>query len=122
MYYLLGVAVLIPMGLASRRIGFLPSEVGDALWAMTLFCCLRAVLPHQRVRTTAVITLVTAYAVEFSQLIRTPWLVSFRSTTIGHLLLGQGFQWADLLAYTIGVALMWMASSYIASRQCRTSL
>lgn len=114
--YLLCAVVLIGIGLVSRHIRFLPPEVGDALWAMTVFCAWKVVLPRLHVRTTAIITLLTAYIVELSQLIRTPWLVSFRATTIGHLLLGQGFQWTDLLAYTIGVGLMWMASAYVCSR------
>lgn len=112
LYYILCAAVLIVVGLVSRRIAFLPPETGDALWAMTLFCVWRVLLPCKPVSTIAVITLVTAYLVEFSQLISVQWLVDFRSTLIGHLLLGQGFQWADLLAYTIGVVVMWLVCSH----------
>ena len=46
------------------------------------------------------------FAVEFSQLLNFEWLKAVRSTFIGHMLLGQGFLWSDLLSYTIGVALM----------------
>ena len=55
----------------------------------------------------------SSYCVEFSQLIRWPWLVEFRSTTIGHLMLGQGFLWSDLIAYMIGIQLFYILTDYI---------
>jgi hypothetical protein len=33
--------------------------------------------------------------------------VSFRSTFIGHMMLGQGFLWIDLLAFLIGISLIY---------------
>ncbi len=41
--------------------------------------------------------------VEISQLYQDPWINNIRNTLIGHLILGKGFLWSDLLAYTIGV-------------------
>ncbi|MES2316729.1 MAG: DUF2809 domain-containing protein [Pseudomonadota bacterium] len=43
--------------------------------------------------------------VEASQLWQPPWLNAIRATSIGHLVLGQGFQWGDVLVYTCGVAI-----------------
>ena len=45
-----------------------------------------------------------AWAVELSQLLSWPWLQDLRGTRLGALVLGQGFQWADLIAYAIGVS------------------
>lgn len=104
--YIILMVVLIIAGLLSRKIHFLPAETGDALWAMTLFCFIKLVWHKANLRKVALATLFIAYAVEFSQLIRWEWLNNLRSTTIGHLLLGQGFLWVDLLAYTIGVGAM----------------
>ena len=106
--YLVLVLLLIVVGLASRRFPAIPEATGDALWAMMLFCCFRFVLLKADLRRVAVITLFASYLVEFSQLIRWPWLVQLRSTTLGHLLLGQGFLWSDLVAYTIGVVLVFL--------------
>ena len=43
-YSLLGIVVLIPLGLLSRRVNALPDETGDALWAMMVFCFWRILL------------------------------------------------------------------------------
>lgn len=51
------------------------------------------------------LALAICYGVELSQLIQVSWLVAIRRTTIGHLILGQGFLWSDLVAYTIGVGI-----------------
>lgn len=109
-----GLAVLlIVVGLLSRRLPSIPEATGDALWAMMLFCCFRIVLVKTDLRKVAVVTLLTTYLVEFSQLIRWTWLVRLRATTLGHLVLGQGFLWSDLVAYTLGVALVFLLCRYL---------
>ena len=100
---LIGIAVLIPLGLISRQIGSIPNETGDALWAMMVFCIWRIILHRKKLSTIALISLISAFLVEFSQLITWPFLVAFRKTFLGHMMLGQGFLWVDLLAYTIGI-------------------
>lgn len=101
---LIGIAVLIPLGLISRHINCLPNEVGDALWAMMIFCIWRIILHRKPLTTVAVVSLINSYLVEFSQLITWSFLVEFRKTFLGHVMLGQGFWWVDLVAYTIGIA------------------
>ena len=104
----LGIIILIPLGLFSRHINWLPSETGDALWAMMMFCIWRFLLINRNLNFVAIISLICCYAVEFSQLITWQWLVELRKTFIGHMILGQGFLWIDLLAYTIGIACIWL--------------
>ena len=104
---LVGIIVLIPIGLYSRHVSWLPNEVGDALWAMMVFCFWRIILVRKGLPLVALISLIHSYLVEFSQLICWPWLVSFRSTFIGHMMLGQGFLWVDLLAFLIGIFLIY---------------
>lgn len=86
----------------------IPEETGDGLWAMALFYFLRFLFINQELERIAIATFAISFAVEFSQLIRWEWLVAFRSTFIGHMLLGQGFVWWDLLAYIIGVLLAYL--------------
>ena len=105
---LIGIIVLIPIGLYSRHITWLPDEVGDALWAMMVFCFWRIILVKKGLPLVALISLIHSYLVEFSQLVRWPWLVSFRKTFIGHMMLGQGFLWIDLLATLIGIVLIFL--------------
>ena len=104
---LIGIVVLIPLGLYSRHISWLPKETGDALWAMMVFCFWRIILVKSKLRTVAIVSLAHSFIVEFSQLLRWPWLVSFRDTFVGHMMLGQGFLWTDLVAYVIGIIIIY---------------
>ena len=110
--YLIALALIIVSGLLSRKVDWLPEETGDALWAVMVYCLLRVVFPMARLLYIALGSLAVSYCVEFSQLIRWPWLVEFRSTTIGHLMLGQGFLWSDIASYTIGIVLFYLLTDY----------
>jgi len=109
--YLVCICVLIALGLASRKAYWLPNETGDALWAMTLFCFLRCLFANARLRTIASACLGICIVVEFAQLIQWHWLVTLRSTWLGHMILGQGFSWWDLLAYIVGVVAMYLIAA-----------
>ena len=111
--YLAGIAVLIALGLLSRRVKFVPAACGDALWAMMVYCCFRIVLIRKPMIISAVAALITSFAIEFSQMLTPDWLVKIRSTFLGHMLLGQGFLWSDLLAYTIGIAVVYGLTALI---------
>lgn len=111
--YLITLALIIVSGLLSRKVDWLPEETGDALWAVMVYCLLRVIFPMTRLLYIALGSLAVSYCVEFSQLIRWPWLVEFRSTTIGHLMLGQGFLWSDIASYTIGIVLFYLLTDYI---------
>ena len=111
--YTSAVIALIALGLLSRRINGIPDACGDALWAMMVFCCWRIVLVLRPLKIVAVVALITSYLVEFSQILSFDWLVRLRSTFLGHMLLGQGFLWIDLLAYTIGIIVIFIITEYI---------
>ena len=111
--YLSGTVVLIALGLLSRRVKFVPAACGDALWAMMVYCCFRIVLIRKPMIISAMAALITSFAVEFSQMLTPDWLVKIRSTFLGHMLLGQGFLWSDLLAYTIGIAVIYGLTALI---------
>lgn len=98
----------IALGLASRRWpAALPAVLGkypgDALWALMVFFGWRALRPRARTRDVALPALGTSVVVECAKLWQAPWLVDFRHTTIGHLLLGHVFSWQNLVAYAVGV-------------------
>lgn len=104
--YLLALAAIIALGLLSRRVAWLPNSVGDMFWAMMVFCFVRLLFVRWRTLLVVATALSISFAVEFSQLIRWSWLCRFRNTFVGHMLLGQGFMWQDLVAYIVGVGLM----------------
>ena len=111
--YLSGIAVLIALGLLSRRVKFVPAACGDALWAMMVYCCFRIVLIRKPMVISAAAALITSFVIEFSQMLTPDWLVKIRSTFLGHMLLGQGFLWSDLLAYTLGIAVIYGLTALI---------
>jgi len=96
------------LGLLSRRYplpGFLAEYTGDAAYATAAFFLFA--LPFPRARTAALLVLAFGFAaaVEASQLLAWPWLQELRGTRLGALLLGQGYQTADLAAYAVGTLL-----------------
>lgn len=106
-YYLVLMLTLIGLGLLSRRLTFFPFWLGDSLWAMTVYAGFDLVWPQVTEKRKASLALFVAFLVEYSQLLQWPWLQKLRQTVLGHLLLGQGFLWSDLLAYTLGIAVMY---------------
>ena len=69
-FYIIAIALLIVLGLSSRKVTFLPDEIGDGLWSMALFCFLRFIFVNRKLKDIAIATLILSYLVEFSQLIR----------------------------------------------------
>jgi hypothetical protein len=106
--YSLAVLGVVGLGLATREAhlkSMLGKYPGDALWATMLYLGLGILMPRMRPRRLALVTLLAAYGVEFSQMIQEPWLREIRRTRLGHLVLGSTFHWPDLIAYSVGVAL-----------------
>jgi hypothetical protein len=104
----LAVLVVIGAGLASRKFpSLLPafgSQTGDALWALMVFLGIAFLRPAMSGARVACTALAFSYLIEIAQLYQAPWINAIRATTFGHLVLGTGFQWLDLLAYTLGIA------------------
>lgn len=106
---LAATVVVIALGLASRAFPqFVPDSLGkypgDALWAMMIVFGLGIFATRMRTWQLALWALLVCFAVEFSQLYQAAWIVELRAHTLGHLVLGSFFGWADLIAYTAGVA------------------
>ena len=76
---------------------------GDALWAAMMFWFVSALAPAVRLPARGVIALGICLAVEWSQRYHTPALDALRNTTLGHLVLGSGFDPRDFASYTVGV-------------------
>jgi hypothetical protein len=104
------IIVVIVFGLASRAPAlslsrFLTSYVGDAAWALALFLGIGLLLPDLQTRNVGMMALAISLAVELSQLYHAPWIDAIRSATLGHLVLGSGFDPIDLLWYIAGVGI-----------------
>jgi len=106
--YALFTIVVIILGLSSRKFAFalphlLNDYLGDALWALMIFTGFGFLFPKTETKKLAFISLMFCYGIEVSQLYHAEWIDSIRATTLGGLVLGYGFLWSDVVAYTIGV-------------------
>ena len=113
------VPVIIVAGLLSRRSEWVHAVFGkypgDALWTVMIYCLVSVLGPRLSRISIAIITLFISFAVEFSQLLRYPWLDSVRGTTLGHLVLGSTFNALDLAAYAVGALAAFCVDSMLSS-------
>jgi hypothetical protein len=82
---------------------FLNMYLGDAIWALMVYFILGFVFPRLPIYLTALGSLLFCFSVEISQLYQAEWINQLRHTFIGALVLGFGFLWTDLIAYSIGI-------------------
>ena len=106
--YALFTIVVIILGLSSRKFAFalphlLNDYLGDALWALMIFIGFGFLFPKIETKKLTFISLLFCYGIELSQLYHAEWIDGIRATTLGGLVLGYGFLWSDVVAYTIGV-------------------
>ena len=98
------IAVGLAVHLGGVVLGPVARDVlGDALWAMMIAWWIGALAPDARLVRRGASALAVCFAVEASQRLHAPWLDAVRGTTIGHLVLGSGFDPRDFLSYTAGV-------------------
>ena len=107
LYAVLVVIVMI-LGLLSRKFGyvipdFIDTYLGDALWALMIYLGVAFVFNKKKIKIVAVIGLTFCYLIEISQLYHATWIDNIRRTTLGGLILGYGFLWSDLVAYSLGI-------------------
>lgn len=104
--YLVVAACTVAAGLAvhlsSGGSAVVRDVVGDALWAAMMFWLVSVVRPAASTITRVAVAIGICFLVETSQLYHAPWIDAIRSRTLGHLLLGSGFDPRDLVAYTAG--------------------
>ena len=106
------IIMTIITGLLSRKISFIPFFIGDILWAFMMYYVIRFISIKSEIIKVFIISLIVSFSVEFSQLYQAHWINTIRHTLPGRLILGQGFLWSDLLAYTAGCILAMLFQKY----------
>ncbi len=118
------IAAVIAIGLASRR-GYMPFPAwlgnypGDALWAWVVLLCVAWLRPAITRGKLMGCSLAIAFAIEFLQLYQAPWMQALRANKMAYLVLGNGFDPLDLLAYVVGIGVGAMMDRLWESRQRR---
>lgn len=108
--YIVAVFIVMVLGLGSRVFAdmlpvFVAEHFGDALWASMIYFGFRTCFAHKKISFSLWCSLAFCFAIEGSQLYQADWIRFLRETTLGALVLGKGFLVADLVRYTVGIAL-----------------
>ena len=101
-YFLITLSVII-IGILSRKIAFIPNFIGDLLYAVMIYFGLRYLFINFCRKKSAIVALLICYSIEALQLYHAEWIINLRATLFGRYVLGQGFLWSDILAYTLGI-------------------
>ena len=100
--YLLIIFTVILLGLLSRKFTSIPLFMGDLLYAVMIYFVIRFLFIHQESQKSGTIALITCYCIELLQLYDAGWMIALRDTIFGRYVLGRGFLWSDIIAYTFG--------------------
>jgi len=79
--------------------------IGDVLVVILIYCFVKSFLKIS-VFTAAMATLLFAYLVEIGQYFNMVTVLGLQDSKIARTVLGTSFGWVDLVAYTVGVALV----------------
>lgn len=115
--HLIIVFMVIALGLFSRKIDFIPLFVGDLLYAVMIYFGIRFLFIYLHKTKSAFIALLICYGIELLQFYDANWMIALRNTFFGRYVLGQGFFWSDILAYSSGITLAYIAESLLFSNE-----
>ena len=100
--YFIIALIVVASGIISRKIPFIPLFLGDLLYAVLIYFIFRMLFPKNKTIQTSILSLGFCFLIECFQLYQAQWIIEIRKTILGHLVLGEGFLWSDLLAYFFG--------------------
>ena len=91
--------------------GFIRHYVGDFLVVILIYCFVKSFLNIQ-VRTAAILVLLFAYFIELMQYLDFVNWIGFGHIQIANVVLGNYFDWADLVMYTLGIAAVLITENF----------
>lgn len=95
---------------------FLRPYVGDYLVVMLIYCALRTFIKADTLPV-VIGVLLFAYLVEVLQYFRIVDRLGLSGNQLAKTVIGYGFEWLDILAYTLGVITIILADRYYNSRK-----
>ncbi len=82
---------------------FIRPVFGDYLVVFLVYCFVQSLLVSKNYIRVSIGVLLFAYLVEILQYVNLIGLLGLKHNTFTRLTLGSSFEWADMLAYTLGV-------------------
>lgn len=111
-YFIILISIIF-LGIISRKIDFVPLCFGDFLYAVMIYILTRIFLIQLKPIQITILSLLICYSIEFFQLYQSNWIIVVRKTLLGKYVLGQGFLWTDIIAYTFGIAIIFISEKII---------
>ena len=108
---LLVLEVLIALYLHDRIIR---PYVGDLLVVIMIYCFARAFL-NASALTIGLCVLVFAYVVETLQYFKLVHFLGLRHSRIANIIMGNSFEWLDMIAYSLGIVMVLFVEHFITS-------
>jgi len=102
------LAVLVPVGISTKLYcgpiaGWVNRYAGDIVSPIFIFFLVLLFMPKLKPLPCAAGVFIFCAAVEFSQFLSTPLLLSIRGNILGRTILGSDFEWPDFIFYVIGI-------------------
>ena len=91
--------------------GFVRPYVGDFLVVILLYCFARGFF-RIPVYAACLAVLLFSFCIELAQYFHLVHLLRLEENKTVRTILGQSFEWADLLAYTLGILCVWLTETY----------
>ncbi len=116
--YLYLAIITIIVGLASRKLTFIPAVTGDILYAVMVYWLSRFLFYDRSNLFSFTTAVVFCFFIECLQLLQHPFLIYIRNNPILRLVFGQGFLWSDLIGYIVGVTLAFLLDKDKNDKMC----
>ena len=100
---------------------FVRPYAGDFLVVILIYCFLRAFLDIQVIKL-AIFTLLFAYLIEVLQYLNLLSKLGLQHSGFAKTVLGSSFEWADLAAYTLGIAFVLYLERRISRKDSQRSM
>ncbi|MBF4505818.1 DUF2809 domain-containing protein [Flavobacterium sp. JLP] len=97
----------------SRKIELIPLWIGDFLYAVMMYVLIRIFFMNKKASMILLFSLLVCCGIEFFQLYQADWVITLRKTLFGRYVLGQGFLWSDIMAYTFGTGFAFIIENFI---------
>jgi hypothetical protein len=106
-YFILTIILLITEICIAKFFhdGFIRNNLGDFLVVILIYCFIRSFFDLS-VLSAGIFSLLFSYAVETFQYFKIVEQLGLQTYKIARILIGTSFEWADILAYTLGIGLV----------------
>jgi hypothetical protein len=111
-YFLLAVLLFIIEVLIALYVHdqIIRPYVGDLLVVILMYCAVKSILKVSVLRT-AIAVLLFSYVIETLQYLEFIEFVGLQNNTLASTVFGVGFSWIDMIAYTLGFAVILLAET-----------